>query len=442
MNIFKSLITKVMNMFLLKNSLDSLGIKSVASEKTCAAVRRWDAMYKNGEPLCIASAVASETARLVTLEFTSEITGSKRAEYLDSQYRKVLRKIRSVSEYACATGGVILKPYLSGGDIEISCIKSGCFIPTAYNSSGDITGAAFLDRRYSENKIYTRIEHHIPQKGGYVIKNYAFVSENENDIGKRISFSDFEDWKEIKPVVEIENLKKPLFAYFKMPMANTVDENSPLGISVYAKCEELIKDANIQYERMLWEFESGERALYVHDTAFKTDKDGNKILPDKHLYRLIAGEDLFEEWTPEIREEHYIRGLNEILRKIEFNSALAYGTLSNVQISEKTAEEIKASKQRSYSHIADIQTSLKAALTDLVEVMNTVADLYSLCPDGDYKISFCFDDSIVSDRKTEFSEKSQMVSMGIMSPWEMRMWYFGEDEETAKMKCSQNQSTM
>jgi len=189
MNIFKSLITKVMNMFLLKNSLDSLGIKSVASEKTCAAVRRWDAMYKNGEPLCIASAVASETARLVTLEFTSEITGSKRAEYLDSQYRKVLRKIRSVSEYACATGGVILKPYLSGGDIEISCIKSGCFIPTAYNSSGDITGAAFLDRRYSENKIYTRIEHHIPQKGGYVIKNYAFVSENENDIGKRISFS-------------------------------------------------------------------------------------------------------------------------------------------------------------------------------------------------------------------------------------------------------------
>jgi len=429
-------------MFLLKNSLETLGIKSVASEAMTASVRKWDEMYKTGEPLCIASAVASETARLVTLEFSSAVAGSERAGYIDSQYQKVLKKIRRIAEYACATGGVMLKPHVSGDKIEISCVRNGAFIPTAYNSFGDITGAAFLDRRYHENKVYTRIEHHIPEKDGYIIKNYAFVSENENDIGTRIPFSSFEEWKDIQPVVKIEKLKRPLFSYFKMPMANTVEENSPLGISVYSKSEMLIEDANSQYERMIWEFESGERAVYVHDTAFKTDRDGNKILPDKRLYRLIAGEDLFEEWTPEIREEHYIRGLNEILRKIEFNSALAYGTLSNVQISEKTAEEIKASKQRSYSHIADIQTSLKAALTDLVEVMNTVADLYSLCPDGDYKISFCFDDSIVSDRKTEFSEKSQMVSMGIMSPWEMRMWYFGEDEETAKMKCSQNQSTM
>ena len=429
-------------MFILKNTLQSLGIKTAASEAMTASIRTWEQMYKDSRPLSIPSALASETARLVTLELNSEISGSKRAQYLNGEYKKLLRKIRSVAEYACATGGVMLKPYVSGGNIEVSCIRSGCFIPTAYNCSGDITGAAFLDRRYHENKIYTRIEHHIPTNDGYVIKNFAFVSENENDLGVKIPFSAFEDWKDIEPVVEIKNLKKPLFAYFKMPMANTVDENSPLGISVYSKSEQLIKDANAQYERMLWEFESGERALYIHDTAFKTDKDGNKILPDKRLYRLIAGEDLYEEWSPEIREESYINGLNEILRKIEFNSGLAYGTLSDVRTSEKTAEEVKASKQRSYSHISDIQNSLKIALCDLVEIMNTLSDLYSLSESGDYSISFNFDDSIVADRKSEFEEKCKMVSMGVMQLWEMRMWYFGEDEEIAKARSGYMESSI
>ena len=34
--------------------------------------------------------------------------------------------------------------------------------------------------------------------------------------------------------------------------------------------------------------------------------------------------------------------------------------------------------------------------------------------------------------KTEFEEKQVLVQNGIMMPWEFRMWYFGEDEETAK----------
>ena len=51
---------------------------------------------------------------------------------------------------------------------------------------------------------------------------------------------------------------------------------------------------------------------------------------------------------------------------------------------------------------------------------------------GDYSVSFEFDDSIIADRKTEFEEKRALVDDGIMMPWEFRMWYFGEDEKTAK----------
>ena len=66
--------------------------------------------------------------------------------------------------------------------------------------------------------------------------------------------------------------------------------------------------------------------------------------------------------------------------------------------------------------------------------MNVYCDMYSLIPKGEYSISFDFDDSIAADRKTEFEEKQILVNSGIMQPWEFRMWYFGEDEETARAK--------
>ena len=64
--------------------------------------------------------------------------------------------------------------------------------------------------------------------------------------------------------------------------------------------------------------------------------------------------------------------------------------------------------------------------------MSALADLYELAPSGAYSVSFEFDDSIAADRKAEFTEKLQLISAGIMAPWEFRMWYFGEDEEKAK----------
>lgn len=172
--------------------------------------------------------------------------------------------------------------------------------------------------------------------------------------------------------------------------------------------------------------------------AFKKDKNGRLILPDTRLYNTlnVDDNDLFKEWTPTLRGEDINKGLDSILRKIEFNCGLAYGTLSDVQNADKTAEEIIASKQRSYATVSDNQRALQNALNDLVYAMDVWCTLYNLAPMNTYEVSFEFDDSIVADRKTEFAEKQALVSAGIMSKWEFRMWYFGEDEKTAKEKVA------
>ncbi len=429
------------DIFSLKRYLSSNGIQT--DDLMTSAIAGWDGQYCGKSALSLPSAIASEIARLVTMDLKSEIGGGERAVYLNKQYKQLLTDLRRWAEYACAKGGVVFKPYVSEGNIKIGVIQAENFIPLEYDDSGKIYGGAFLDCIVEENHVYTRVERHIFEEGLYKIYNRAFVSRNGAELGKEITLAEVEVWSGIEPSVAIRGLEKPLFAYFKMPMANSIDSSSPLGVSVYSKCNSLMCDAERQYARLLWEFESGERALYVDEAAVRRDKYGKHILPDRRLYRLLnSGDDtLFEDWTPTIREDAIINGLNAILRRLEFAAGLAYGTLSDIRDTDKTAEEIRASKQRSYSLICDIQASLKTALTDLAEAMDALCDLYELCPAGRYDISFEFNDGVAADRRAEFEEKLRLVEMGVMKPWELRMWYFGEDEPAARKAMTEVSKT-
>ena len=65
-------------------------------------------------------------------------------------------------------------------------------------------------------------------------------------------------------------------------------------------------------------------------------------------------------------------------------------------------------------------------------IIDVGVSLAKLAPDGEYNMSTEWNDSILADRQKEFEEKRALVTDGLMQPWEFRMWYFGEDEETAK----------
>lgn len=411
-----------------------IGADNVISPEMAAEIRLWKEMYEERNGLHLPAALAFEMARMVTVELKSNISGSSRAEFLNKSYKEVIDNIRIPVEYGCAKGGLVLKPYVSGGEIKVDFIQADEFYPTAFDDCGNITGAVFVQSMAKNGEFYTRLEQHRFTDGNYEISNKAFKSRAKGTLGREIGIETVPEWQSLAEVLTIKNVRKPLFGYFKPAVANTVDPSSPLGVSVFANAVNLIEDANRQYERFLWEFESGERALIANSMAFKRDKNGKLMLPDKRLYKTLDVDDVdfFKEWSPELRESELADGLDKILRQIEFNCGFAYGTLSTMDSRDRTAEEIRNSKQRSYSTITDNQKSLRCALSDLVYAMDVWCTLYNLAPMGKYSISFEFDDSIAADRKTEFEEKRLLLGDGIMKPWEFRMWYFGEDEETAK----------
>jgi A118 family predicted phage portal protein len=321
-------------------------------------------------------------------------------------------------------------------------VQADQFYPISFDANGAITSCVFSDQRIIGASYYTRLEYHQMTPEGCAIRNQAYKATSPNILGLAVDLQSVPAWADLEPEAIITGVTQPLFAYFRYPMANNIDPTSPLGVSCYARATDLIRDADVQWSNLLWEFESGGRALYVDTQAFGKDNDGKPLLPNKRLYRTLNGsgnladDDMFHEWSPDLREQNILAGLDAILKKIEFSCGLAYGTLSDPNTVDKTATEIISSKQRSAATVTDCQKSLESALDDLLYAMDVWATLGNLAPKGAYDAAYEFDDSIVTDHMAQFAQDSQAMGLGVMSKVEFRMKNYGETLEIAQEKIA------
>ena len=437
-----------------ENIKDAIGVDIAVSDEMARQIDLWSKMYKNKPPwkrkdlkLCgLPAAIAGEFARLVTLELKTEITGNK---FLNDEYQTVIDNIRTYTEYACAKGGLAMKPYVSDGHIEVDMVQADRFFPVKFNSRGEVIAAVFMETVTIGKQVYTRLEYHRHDEktATYYIINKAFVRQDLDNVevlGKEVPLSAVPEWADLEETVTIINVKKPLFAYFKIPNANNVDDSSPLGVSVYSRAVDDIKEADYQWTRILWEFEGSELAIDGDVSLFKRKENGEFDLPKgkERLFRMMDFDDDKEQYkvfAPPIRDESLINGFNAILRRVEFNSGLAYGTLSDLNTVDKTAEEIKTSKQRSYSTVSDIQKALQKALEQLIYAMDVIAQLSNLNGGKKYEVSFDWDDSIVIDKEQELQSMQQDATAGLIRKEIYIAAKYGVSEEEAlKMMPAQD----
>lgn len=421
-----------------------------------------------------------------------------RADFLADEFEKVKKNIRRQLEYGIAKGGLVIKPYLvrdsdfvasdssdkksaddksidnvktdakiSKSDVktndsneknkkdyhahlEFEYIQADGFYPLAFDASGRMTEAAFIQKKVDKDITYSRIEYHKLEGKKCTVINLAFKSNKmlkglqpgtETDLGIEIPLTDVPEWSSLQKKTVINGVDRLLFAYFKMPEANIIDTYSPLGVSGYSRVVSLIKDADYQYSRLLWEFEGGELAIDVDRDALKLvmDEQGNdrteRPIAQERLFRKVDlnAEDTYNVFSPVLRDDSLLNGLNAILTRIEDCIGMSRGTVSNTPYNEaKTATELKILRQRSYSTNADIQSALEDTLKDVVYIMDILCSLYKVTPEGEYECSFEWDDSILVDIETELSKRLTLMQSGLSSKLETRMWYFNETENQAK----------
>ena len=99
-----------------------------------------------------------------------------------------------------------------------------------------------------------------------------------------------------------------------------------------------IQEADKRYSQINWEYESKEAAIHIAQSLlkYKPDTDSFEYPGGKErLYRAIdynagaADKPFIDTYSPDIRDASLINGFNQILRLVEFNCNLAYGTLSD-----------------------------------------------------------------------------------------------------------------
>lgn len=426
------------------------------TSKMARQIELWTAMFENRAPwvdnkriysMNLPASIASEISRLVTLELESEVVGSPRANYLNEQYGKVLADLRRNVELACAKGGMVFKPYVTSGGIAVQYVQADCFFPINFDSSGNMTQCVFIEQFRKGQKIYTRLEVHTLTGRRLTITNRVFVSTNDYSLGSEVGTTMVDRWAELEPGATYEGIDRLPFGYLKIPMANAEDTDSPLGVSVYARALDAIRVADKRYSQIDWEYDAKEAAVHIADSLLKYDKTRDSYLypgGKERLYRAVEyssgakDKPLLDTFSPDIRDASYYNGLDKQLKLVEFLCNLAYGTISDPQNVDKTAEEIKASKQRSHTAVKEIQTAAQKALQDLVAAMDFYATIYNLAPIGPYEMTFHWDDSIVVDKEKELMSMQQDAASGmIRKELYVAKKYGVTEEEALKMMPAQ-----
>lgn len=420
---------------------DALKVKTAVSFEMEAAMNLWLKIFTNNAPwlneevrsLQLGASIAEEFARLITLEMKSEVTGSTRADYINQHYQKVLEDLKSELALFNAVGGGFFKPYVKANKFYIDYIPQTDCKPLKFDSAGNITSMVFSSQITKGDKIYTRLETHTLQGTDYIIENKVYVTESYNStmLGRISSLSEVTEWSELSEKTIIQNIERPLFAYYKVPLSNNIDTKSCLGPSVYHKAIDSIRKADIQASRLDYEYESAERSVYADIEALRNQE--GKERRSKIVKTLNTGEDgFYKEFSPTLRDEGFIRGSNKIKQEIEFQTHLAYGTISDPSQVDKTATEINASKQRSYASVSQMQHSLEKALKHLVYILDVYCDLYDLAPKGEYEVSAEWDDSIIVDTESEQRIRLQETNLGLLSKKDYLSWRYGVGPKEAE----------
>lgn len=364
----------------------------------------WYNMYL-GEPpwethdvisLNLPASICREMVRPTLSELQVSIDGGAMGKYLAEQFEAARWQLYPALEAFLALGGGALKPYRFQDKIIVQYCDMRTFQPTKFNAAGECVGAVFKEVIKSGKKYYARLENHKFENEQYIIENRAFESSQSGSIGNAVDLHSVPEFADVKEEDVLNDVERPLFAYFKTPIANKADPSSGIGVSVYAETVELIRQADVQWERLQWEFKSGERKIFGERSQTNMEQFGRDRLYAFGPFWSENG-DLLHEFSPDFRDSNLYQGFQNILKQIEFNVGLSFGTISDPMAVERTATEIESTKQRMFTTIEGIKRNFQQTLDDLIYAMFVYASLYGLAPAGNYTVDFEWGDSILED---------------------------------------------
>ncbi len=428
------------------------GVELISSTEMNNAIRKWDNISTGKPPwrnvddeietVNMAKHISDTRAKLTTLDIGIAISGSPRADFLQELADDLLKRLPDRVAEADRLGGLIIKWNGETWDY----ILPGNFGITAKDDNGEIIGAIFAARTTQGSSHYTRLEYHrfegINADGGklYRISNKVFKNQisakGEVILGTEVELSKVDAWAHMEPEVEIQNLEAPLFAYYRVPGANTIDPASPLGLSVFANALTELKAIDVAISRKNSEVEDSKHITFVGQSLIQNAQNRNVELP-RFVKGLGMG--LNDTETSAVHEHVPTMLTDQRIKDINFNLSLAgvkCGFSEGVFVMDGqtgmiTATQVESDDRDTIQTIKTDRDALRDALERAFYGADAFATLYGLAPLGEYEINFNFGDITYS-----YEEDKAVWRSYAMQGWVPKWLYFvkfeGMSEEEAK----------
>lgn len=411
------------------------------------------------ERMDMGKAVCAELAGLIWSEQCEvQISqGDAEEQPLNEYVQEVLRKnnfwtkMQEHIEQTLALGGGAIKAWyewrrdsegnpLDSGQIKLGFCMADQFVPTAWDNA-KVTEGVFISRQAKDGYYYTRLEWHKWDGLTYWITNELFradkaegsATEPQDILGFRYPLNEIYPF--LNEETPLQGLDTSLFAYYRPSIANNLDDNSPLGVSIYANAMSTLKALDICYDSFIREFVLGKKRIIVPAQCIRTVVDPETGVMRRYFdatdetYEALSTDDperlKIQDNSVELRVDEHVAAINAFLSILCLQVGFSAGTFTfDAAQGLKTATEVISENSKTYKTIKGHQLQVKTAIDQIVNAIIQVASLYdveyngvsirSLAKKG-WESKTVFDDSILQDRQTNINEGVLLVGNGLMS---------------------------
>lgn len=376
-------------------------------------------------------------------------------------------------EKAYALGGGALKEWveipkdengndLGPGKIRISYHMASQFVPTAWDNA-QVTEGIFLNREARDGFYYTTVEWHHWNGDTYRVTNEVYRmpikgSEPQNILGWWYPLDQI--YPLLSPDTEIRDVHHTFFQYVKPFGANYMDDNSPLGMSIFAPAMNTLHSLDIIFDSLQREFVLGKKRIIAPAKAMR------KVPPvfggnvpqtyfdaDDEVYEALAFDDIeslkIHDNSVDLRVDQHIAGINGELSILCSQIGFDPGTLSFDQRGAraiKTATEVISENSKTFGTIQAHENNFQDSLIMMVHAVLELAVKYGIewrgIPVEDlvkrgYSVAVKFDDSIIQDRSADIDEGIKLMGAAAMSKKKFMIDTLGYTPEEADAEIQQ-----
>lgn len=312
------------------------------------------------------------------------------------------------------------------GKVNVTFVNRKKIIPISYEDNR-ITECAFVC--VNSDRVNVQI-HLLNEQGNYEIHSFEATGKDINNLTLD---------PERYYVFDTKN-NLPWFFIRKPNLANNVDINSIMGMSIFANAIDILKEIDLIFDSYANEFALGRKRIFVNARSVTVDIkgeiretfDSNDVV----IYTLPESDDgsmFMQDNTQTLRVADHQAALQNILNLLSYQCGFGTQHYRYDTSGITTATQIISENSDMFRNIRKQEILIEQELTALVKTIIYATNTFtSEIIDENTEIEIKFDDSIIEDKATEIANDRTNVTMGIMSKAEFRSKWFNEDIETAQ----------